>query len=660
MFSRFQLGVCYYPEHWPESRHASDFRRIKKAGFDLVRIGEGAWNYFEPSEGKFQFDLFDQAVELCRKNDLHVIFGTPTYCGPAWISNQYPEVLRWNFNRLPMKHGTRRHFNYTSPRYLELSDKICTALAKHYAGEKQIVAWQLDNEFNCHMDVSYAPTDTIAFRDWLKRKYRKLERLNSAWGTKFWSQTYGEWDEIDLPHPSAAAPYLNPSQLLDESRFISDCVVRFARRQAQILRSHNKKWLITHNGLFGNVDGPALSGQLNFFSHDQYPLFTDEWAKDADGLVQARSLSFPFGIMEQQSGPGGQMTYLQRTGRPGELRLWAWQSVAHGAKLLSFFRWRTCPYGAEQHWHGLLDYDGKDTRRLAEAKLTGAEIRGLPADFFDAAPGKCAGVLRDFDNETNERRINTYTKQGAAEHARWCAGFARRHIPVNYIWPLDSFSEYKVVVAPHQKLITPALTRKLTAYVRAGGTLLLGAQSGTKDENCHMLEQTAPGPLGTIAGIEVEDWTTLAPDETRSARLNSGAVVHLFTFVERLRLTSAEPIAFWVGADSLLGQTPAITQNRVGKGQVIYIGGYCPETAIALLIADFESELNLEPQFSASDKVEAIQRKSSAGTYLVLMNHSHSTETISNLRPAKDLLTAKPVASPLQLVGLGIVVLQFS
>ena len=203
MLSRFQLGVCYYPEHWPESRHTSDFRRIKRAGFDVVRIGEGAWSYFEPSEGKYQFDLFDRAIELCRKNDLQ---GHLRHADLLWarlgIAINILKSCAGTSSRLPMKHGTRRNFNYTSPKYLELSDKICTVLAKHYAGEKQIIAWQLDNEFNCHMDVSYAPSDTIAFRDWLKKKYRTLERLNSAWGTRFWSQTYGDWDEIDLPHPN--------------------------------------------------------------------------------------------------------------------------------------------------------------------------------------------------------------------------------------------------------------------------------------------------------------------------------------------------------------------------------------------------------------------------------------------------------------------------
>ncbi len=65
-------------------------------------------------------------------------------------------------------------------------------------------------------------------------------------------------------------------------------------------------------------NGPELVKQLDFFSHDQYPLFYDSWPGRAEGLVQARSLSFPFAIMEQQSGPGGQMSYLQRTPRPGE------------------------------------------------------------------------------------------------------------------------------------------------------------------------------------------------------------------------------------------------------------------------------------------------------------------------------------------------------
>ncbi|HEY1921133.1 MAG TPA: beta-galactosidase, partial [Tepidisphaeraceae bacterium] len=561
MFKTFQLGVCYYPEHWPASRHAADIRRIKENGIDLVRMGEGAWSYFEPEEGRFQFDLFDRAIELCGRNGIKVIFGTPTYCGPAWIATNYPEVLRWNFQRIPMGHGSRRNFNYTSAKYLELSDRICTALAEHYAGEKQIVAWQLDNEFNCHMDVSYAPSDTVAFRRWLEEKYQTLEKLNRAWGTAFWSQTYTDWEQIDLPHPTSAP--LNPSQLLDESRFISDTVVKFAGRQAKILRGYNKNWLITHNGLFGNIDGPELVKQLDFFGHDQYPLFMESWPARAEGLVLARSLSFPYAILEQQSGPGGQMTYLQRTPRPGEIRLWAWQSIAHGAKLVSFFLWRTCPFGSEQHWHGLIDQDDKNNRRLAEAKVFGGEAHRLPGDFFDSRPAKIVGVLRDFDNEINERRINTYVKSGAGEHARWLSALSAAHVPADYVWASSPFAGYKVLILPHVKMISRALAEKLEKYIRSGGTLLLGAQTGLKDLDCHIVEKTPPGLLSGLAGVEVADWTTLAADETRSARLVTGKDIVMEAFVERIRPTTAKVLARWNGGDSLLGDAAAITINRV-------------------------------------------------------------------------------------------------
>jgi beta-galactosidase len=651
MFERFCMGVCYYPEHWPASRLASDFARMKQNGFDLVRMGEGAWSVWEPREGEYQFDLFDRAIDLCRANGIQVILGTPTYCAPAWVADKYPDVLRWDFGRTPMAHGSRRNLNYTSASYLGLSDRLCNALAEHYRNEKQVIGWQLDNEFNCHMDVSYAPSDTLAFRRWLQRKYGTLARLNRAWGTRFWSQTYDDWDQLNLPHPTAAM--LNPSQLLDESRFISDCVVRFARRQAAILRRYNKRWIITHNGLFPNVDGPRLAGVLDFFSHDQYPLFFDDWPARAEGLATARSLSFPFAIMEQQTGPGGQMSYLQRTPRTGELALWGWQSVAHGAGLLSFFRWRTCPYGSEQHWHGLLDQDNKDTRRLSEIKALGGQLRRLPRDFFAAPPLKLAAVLRDFDNEVNERRINTYTKPANGEHARWLAALGRRHIPADYLWPDSPLAGYRILIAPHMKIVTPQLVGKLRRFVQGGGTLVLGAQAGLMDIDCHIVERTPPGLLAELAGVEIEDWTTLPAGAVRTAKFADGAEMTMCAFVERLRLRGAVDLAHWNGPDTLLGNAPAIGWNRLGKGNVFYIGGYCSEESIARFL-----ERLAHPPIDASDQIESIFRIGKLRTYLVLLNHSAAEQLVRGLPAGRELLRGARVRDQLSIPGLGVAVVR--
>ncbi|MEL7414345.1 MAG: beta-galactosidase, partial [Pseudomonadota bacterium] len=43
------LGVCYYPEHWPEDRWPLDAAQMVAAGLSWVRIGEFAWSRLEPA-----------------------------------------------------------------------------------------------------------------------------------------------------------------------------------------------------------------------------------------------------------------------------------------------------------------------------------------------------------------------------------------------------------------------------------------------------------------------------------------------------------------------------------------------------------------------------------------------------------------------------------
>ena len=654
---KFLYGVCYYPEAWDPSRHASDLDRIKQCGFNFVRLGEGAWNYWEPEEGKYQFSLFDRVFDLCAERKLKIVLGTPTYAAPAWVASNYPEVLRWNFERIFMAHGSRRNLNLTSPKMLDLSDRLCAALAEHFRDRPELIGWQLDNEFNCHMDVSYSPSDTIAFREWCRQQFKTLDALNESWGTKFWSQTYSDWEQIDLPHPTAT--YLNPSLLLDESRFISDTVILFARRQADILRARNRNWFITHNGLFNNVNGPDLAAELDFFSHDQYPLFYKNWTSYAEPLLQARSLSFPFGILEQQAGPGGQMQYFHRTPRAGEMRLWAWQSILHGANLLSFFRWRTCPYGSEQHWHGLLDADDRDNRRIVEAKQIGEEVSRLPVSFFDAPPTRSVAVLRDFDNEINDRRINTYIGTARGEFKRWVAELLAQHIPVDQIWPKCDFTGYNLIILPHQKIMDDALLVKLTAFVTAGGIIFIGAQSGLKDRKLHIVESTPPGMLASLAGIEIEDWTILPEEETRGAVVSNGRSVQLGTFVERLRLNSAQSVANWKTDDTLLAGGCAMSIHRVGIGQVIYLGGYCPELAVKTLCEWLIDRFDLPRTIDAPAEVEAIVREADGKQFLCLLNHSNVNQIARGSLVGTDLLSGENVgAGTIELPPFGVRVIQ--
>ena len=57
------LGVCYYPEHWPEEMWPRDAARMVETGITWVRIGEFAWSQLEPQPGKFNWAWLDRAID---------------------------------------------------------------------------------------------------------------------------------------------------------------------------------------------------------------------------------------------------------------------------------------------------------------------------------------------------------------------------------------------------------------------------------------------------------------------------------------------------------------------------------------------------------------------------------------------------------------------
>jgi beta-galactosidase len=58
-----RLGVCYYPEHWPEGWWADDAQRMVDLGISQVRIAEFCWSRVEPRPEQMQWAWLDRAVE---------------------------------------------------------------------------------------------------------------------------------------------------------------------------------------------------------------------------------------------------------------------------------------------------------------------------------------------------------------------------------------------------------------------------------------------------------------------------------------------------------------------------------------------------------------------------------------------------------------------
>jgi beta-galactosidase len=128
-------------------------------------------------------------------------------------------------------------------------------------------------------------------------------------------------------------------------------------------------------------------------TYDSYPSF-GELSKRGAGrgwnrpLSKVRGVSEKFLVLEQQTGPGGQLTYMTPAPEPGQIRLWTYQSIGNGAAGIVYFRWRTCTVGSEQLWHGILDYDSRPNRRYAEVQDIGEELTRVGPLLAKAAPSK--------------------------------------------------------------------------------------------------------------------------------------------------------------------------------------------------------------------------------------------------------------------------------
>ena len=264
-----QLGVCYYPEHWPESWWADDARRMAEMGLSLVRIGEFCWSRVEPEPDRFEWGWLDRAIETLAGAGLKIILCTPTATPPKWLVDRDPAILPVGADGSVRQFGSRRHYCFSSDTYLEQARRITRKFAERYGQNPAVVAWQTDNEYGCHDTVvSYSPSAARRFRLWLGDRYGSIDRLNETWGNVFWSMEYGDFSAIDPPRGTVTEA--NPAHRLDYLRFASDEVVRFNRAQCDILRELSPGRRLTHNFmlLFTGFDCYRVAADLDVASWD--------------------------------------------------------------------------------------------------------------------------------------------------------------------------------------------------------------------------------------------------------------------------------------------------------------------------------------------------------------------------------------------------------
>lgn len=604
---RRSLGVCYYPEHWPESLWPEDAARMAAAGLRWVRIGEFAWSRLEPAPGDLRLDWLDRAIAVLGGAGLKVVLGTPTATPPRWMLDRLPDMLALDREGRPRKFGSRRHYCFSHAGYRAETARITRILAQRYGANPAVAAWQTDNEYGCHDTAhSYSPAAQAAFRAWLAARYGDIAALNAAWGCAFWSMEYNAFAQIDLPNLTVTEA--NPAHWMDFRRFSSDQVVAFNRAQTEIIRAHSEAPIL-HNYMGGITafDHFALGADLDAASWDSYPLgFLEdrviegaEWKAaflrqgDPDFQAFHHDLYRAVGrgrwwVMEQQPGPVNWAPY-NPAPLPGMVRLWTWEAFAHGAEVVCYFRWRQAPFAQEAMHAGLLTPDSRDAPGLDEAARVAREIGNRPE--VEAHPPTRVGLVFDYASAW----AWTTQPQGRDFDYFRLVFEAYRGLRLNGltldILPPDAadLAPYALVVIPGLAAWTDPLRAALAGF---GGIAVIGPRSGAKTAD-FAIPAAMPPDLPALA-TRVARVESLAP--AGRVALEGGGAFHIWREITD-------------GASAVVERTADGAAALRRAGRLTYLCGWPDRAAMRRLLGAAAREAGL----ATRDLPDGLRRTETAG-----------------------------------------------
>lgn len=665
----YRFGADYYPEHWPEERWTLDAQLMEDAGINVVRMAEFAWSLMEPEEGTFDFSWLDRAIEILTTHGIQIVLGTPTAGPPPWLMSKRNDLFLVREDGVRLTYGLRREYCPNNPLYHRHTKQIVSMMADHYKDNPAVIGWQIDNEFGsrCYCGICQGE-----FQKWLRERYGDLDELNRKWGTIFWSHIYTSWSQIPVPlstNDNKTPGSHNPGLNLDYYRFVSDSYVNYQKLQVDILRKFCPDHFITHNLMgFGYklLNYYELAEDLDFVSWDNYIRTMWNMRSSYDPSFSALSVDTMRGlkkkniwVMEQQSGGGG-WNMAAVPPKPGELRLWTYQSIGRGADGIVYFRWRTCRHGTEQYWQGILEHHGIPGRRYEEVAQVGKELKNIDEWIAGSVVKPQVAIMQSYETRFAFQVQPNNPRFGYEGHVHdFYRGFHSQNIPVEIISEKDILEGYRVVVVPSMYVLPQETADNLERFAASGGIVIFSVRSGVKDEYNAVVNMKLPGLVAEMCGIEVEEYVSMPTDSDNKVQFGLPELEEEFTtavWADVLEPKEAQVIGWYT--EDYYANKPAATINAFGDGKVIYLGAIGSASyydSIARLVAGLAG---IEPLLETPIGVEVTERWQGSQRRLFVLNHTNQTQEITLQGNHLDLITGMHLTDRVTIASKEVMILK--
>lgn len=597
------VGTNYQPfDRADRDQIQRDIDRMKQAGMKVVRMGDLAWDAFEPAEGKFDFKLFDWIMGQMHAAGLKVILDIPGQPAPIWLHKKYPgvDIVDQNGDRLD---PAERYMDNTSdPDYRRLLVRLAETMTQRYAKHPALFAIGYNNESGNGM-VSYSEADRLRFIGWLKKKYGTVDALNKAWATQRWSRHLNTWDEVRLPYIDGVGPY---ERYLDMRRFWSEQTIEVL----ELLENVRKK---------NAPDKPAISNlwaSAERKGFDYLATYRRYVSYGAMGFYPGNPLSAGFESTMMRAGMNAPIWFNEFTaggpgyyGTKGRSRMWAHFGLLMGAQAVLPWTWHSHHGGEEQALFGLIDHDDRASWKLDEFATIATEFNKLEKLGFPRLQQPKVAIAYAFENiiatnlpkEGISNTVRPYVNPGYMKQAHNAyEPLFNDNIDVSVIHiGHEDLSRYKLVVVPGMYLLDKASTANLRKFVADGGTVIMTAQSAKVDDRNQWHDTPLPGGLTDVFGLRTNEFYNAGEVVTR---LSGKEIKGDIGFYEVLEPSTAEVLARFTNVE---GSTPSITLNKFGKGRAIYVGTPAQPQIMGPLYRQLYASLGIEPGPKTPDGVSA-------------------------------------------------------